>query len=106
MGFGKADWEKLNGFDEAFMPAYCEESDFSMRVRHQLKKKVVCVGDSKIFHYGGASYNAVSNVGKGVKLFQEHWAKFQNRWKNEIENDEMSEDDVRQYLENIIQFNK
>lgn len=102
MGFEKAVWEELDGFDEFFMPAYCEETDFSMRVRYQLKKKVVCVGDSRIFHYGGVSYSATTTAKKGSELFQAHWEKFRNRWEKEIKNDEMSEDSVRQYLENIM----
>ena len=103
MCFEKAVWEELNGFDEFFMPAYCEESDFSMRVTYQLKKKVVCLGDSKVFHYGSVSYSATSGAENGAELFRDHWKKFCDRWQKEIVSDGMSEEKIKEYLENIIQ---
>ena len=102
MCFEKSTWEELNGFDEFFMPAYCEESDFSMRVLYQLKKHVVCVGNSRIFHYGGVSYMATSEANKGTELFRKNWEKFCTRWQKQIAEDEMPKEKLKEYLEGII----
>jgi GT2 family glycosyltransferase len=39
-----ADFERLRGFDECFVPAYCEDSDLCMRLRAEGKRIVYCAG--------------------------------------------------------------
>ncbi|MDO5758743.1 MAG: rhamnan synthesis F family protein [Rhodobacterales bacterium] len=43
-------WEKLDGFDEAFSPAYYEETDLCMRI-WQTGRRVVYDPDVKIMHF-------------------------------------------------------
>ncbi|MBO5997297.1 MAG: glycosyltransferase family 2 protein [Alphaproteobacteria bacterium] len=100
MFFEKSIWNKMGGFDEAFLPAYWEESDLCMRIQYQLKKRIVCVTDSKIFHYGGVSYH-----GSGQELFDRNKKNFYNRWQKEIQQDGLEEETRNQYLDDLWRWN-
>ena len=94
--FEKNTWKKLGGFDETYMPAYYEDTDFSMRIRYQLKKRVVCVADSRIFHYGSISYQ-----GKTCSLSYANQTKFCDRWKKQLEEFNLDKNNFVQYLDNL-----
>jgi GT2 family glycosyltransferase len=47
--------DRIGLFDEYFR-AYCEETEFCYRVKHQVKKKVYFVPEAQIIHLGGMSY--------------------------------------------------
>lgn len=100
MSFEKSLWEKLGGFDELYLPAYCEDSDFSLRCRYQLKKRIVCVGNSQIFHYGN-----VSHKGKVDDLITVNNAKLFKRWQNEFEKDGIAVKAVQQYSDEVWRWN-
>jgi GT2 family glycosyltransferase/glycosyltransferase involved in cell wall biosynthesis len=76
-------FERLNGFDEYYVPAYYEDTDLCFRVR-ALGKRVVVQPASEIVHLEGIS--AGTNVqGPGMKRFQLiNHRKFYERWKDTL----------------------
>lgn len=76
----KADMEALGGFDEAFAPAYYEDTDLAFRMRYQLGKKVYYQPLAQVVHFEGISSGKVSD-GKNTKSYQFINAeKFKERW--------------------------
>ena len=75
--FLKSDWDKLNGFDEKFSPAYYEDTDFNFRMRYILNKKVVCNPKSRIYHYRNMTYSEKASIfcEKNCTYFLEKWGK-------------------------------
>lgn len=77
----KTDMDKLSGFDDAFAPAYYEDTDLAFRIRYLLGKKVYYQPLSEIIHFEGVSSGKIAN-GKNVKDYQEINAElFLSRWK-------------------------
>jgi len=71
-------WNQLHGFDEHFLPAYCEDSDLAFRVR-AAGKRVMYQPLSVVIHYEGISHG--TDVGSGVKAYQlENQKKLKARW--------------------------
>jgi len=71
-------FKELNGFDELYVPAYCEDSDLAFRVR-AAGKKVLYQPASVIIHYEGISHG--TDTGAGIKAYQvENQKKFRERW--------------------------
>ncbi|WP_296657663.1 methyltransferase domain-containing protein [Paraburkholderia sp.] len=71
-------WNELGGFDEHYVPAYCEDSDLAFKVR-QAGKKVYYQPESVIVHYEGVSNG--TDTGSGIKAYQvENQKKFRERW--------------------------
>ncbi|WFC68447.1 glycosyltransferase [Achromobacter denitrificans] len=69
-------WMDLGGFDEHYLPAYCEDSDLAFRVR-QAGYEVVYTADSEVVHFEGISHGRDTNTGvkasqvaNSQKLFQ------------------------------------
>ena len=60
-------WDRLGGFDPLFAPAYCEDSDYAMRVRG-LGLKVYFAPTSMVSHFEGVSHG--TDVNEGVKAYQ------------------------------------
>lgn len=60
-------WRDLGGFDEHYLPAYCEDSDLAFRVR-RAGYEVVYVADSKVVHFEGISHGRDTN--SGIKASQ------------------------------------
>lgn len=79
--FRKSDWEKLNGFDEYFVPAYYEDVDLAMRMKYQLGLRIVYQPDSKIFHFHGKTYSENAS-----KLSEQNRQKFLKKWGETIKN--------------------
>ena len=86
--FRNRDFQSLGGFDEAFKPAYYEESDFCLRLREQ-GKKVIYDPFVTITHYEFASSGGLAGA---TKLQQEHRKilldKHQNLLQQQFETDE------------------
>ena len=71
-------WDTLGGFDEAFLPAYYEDTDLAFRVRAQ-GLKVLYEPRSEVVHHEGASHG--TDLGAGVKAAQvANQAKMLERW--------------------------
>lgn len=78
----KSLFDKLNGFDELYVPAYCEDTDLAFRVRAD-GLKVYYQPASVVVHYEGISNG--TDVGQGIKSYQvENFKKFSVRWSNEL----------------------
>jgi GT2 family glycosyltransferase len=72
-------WRQLGGFDELFVPVYCEDSDLAFRVR-AAGKKVYCCPFSVIVHLEGATNG--TDLKSGLKAHQViNTEKFRERWR-------------------------
>jgi GT2 family glycosyltransferase/glycosyltransferase involved in cell wall biosynthesis len=71
-------WKDLGGFDEAFIPAYFEDTDLAFRVRNK-GLKTVYAPKAQVIHYEGVSSG--TSTASGMKRFQEvNRPKFKSRW--------------------------
>ncbi|MGP1488210.1 MAG: glycosyltransferase [Peptoanaerobacter stomatis] len=76
-------WEKIGGFDERYIPAYCEDSDFAFEVRKK-GYKVMYQPKSIVVHFEGVSNGTDTNI--GIKAYQvENQKKFFTKWRNILE---------------------
>lgn len=78
----KQDFLAHGGFDEAFVPAYCEDSDFCLRMR-SLGFKVLYQPACTVVHFEGASHG--TNTNSGLKSYQVRNTKLLfERWKTRL----------------------
>lgn len=49
-------FKELNGFDQIYAPAYCEDSDLCLRVWYHKHKRVVYQPKSRVVHFEGQSF--------------------------------------------------
>ena len=83
----RALWDQLGGFDEYFLPAYCEDSDLAFRVR-AAGKRLYYQPDSVVIHYEGISHG--TDTGSGVKAHQvTNERKFRERWAHVLDRDHL-----------------
>jgi len=74
MGF----WRELGGFDEHYIPAYCEDSDLCFRAR-AAGRRVLYQPAAIVIHHEGVSHGTDTN--KGLKAYQiSNSQKLRNRW--------------------------
>lgn len=77
-------WEEIGGFDETFVPAYCEDSDLAFAV-HKRGYKVIYQPKSVVVHFEGVSNG--TDLTAGQKKYQvENSEKFRNKWREELNN--------------------
>jgi O-antigen biosynthesis protein len=84
----KETWDALNGFDENFSPAYCEDTDLAFQIRkHNLK--VVYQPLSVVVHHEGYSHGSDQKP-QGltqIKLYQKlNVTKLKDKWKEDLKN--------------------
>jgi len=73
-------WRDLGGFDELYRPAYGEDSDLALRVRHVCGKNVWLQPLSRLIHYEGKTSG--TDTTKGVKAYQvTNAVKLKARWR-------------------------
>ncbi len=71
-------WDEVGGFDEAYCPAYFEDTDLAYKVRER-GKKVVYTPLSKVYHFEGMSHG--TDTSSGLKHYQEvNRPKFKRNW--------------------------
>jgi GT2 family glycosyltransferase/glycosyltransferase involved in cell wall biosynthesis len=71
-------WDLMGGFDENYMPAYCEEVDLSFRLRCK-GLKTLYQPKSMAIHIEGASHGV--DLSAGIKAHQvENMKKIKNTW--------------------------
>ncbi len=76
-------FRELGGFDDAFAPAYCEDTDLAFRVR-AAGFSVRYQPASVVVHHEGVSHG--TDVGQGVKAYQvANQRKFHERWRGTLE---------------------
>jgi GT2 family glycosyltransferase len=74
----KKTWHSVGGFDDAYAPAYCEDSDFCLNLR-RLGLKTLMQPESKVVHFEGIS-NGV-DLNSGVKKYQvRNSEKLRRKW--------------------------
>jgi len=75
-------WNSLGGFDEAYVPAYAEDSDLAFRIR-AAGRRVFYQPLSLVIHYEGMSCGR--DTGSGVKAYQVRNAlKLRERWREQM----------------------
>lgn len=76
-------WEIIGGFDERYVPAYCEDSDLAFEVRKH-GYRVVYQPESVVTHFEGVSNG--TDLSAGVKQYQvENSRKLCEKWKEELD---------------------
>ena len=76
-------FRSLGGFDEHYLPAYCEDTDLAFRVR-AAGLKVYLQPASVVIHHEGISHG--TDLGSGIKAYQvENQKKFLHRWRETLE---------------------
>ena len=76
-------WNRLDGFDERYKPAYYEDTDLAFRVR-ELGYKVIMQPLSKVVHYEGKTSG--TDTAEGAKAYQvANKQKFFERWEEVLE---------------------
>jgi GT2 family glycosyltransferase/ubiquinone/menaquinone biosynthesis C-methylase UbiE len=84
----RARWEEMAGFDEFFLPAYCEDSDLAFRLR-SAGWKVLYQPQAIVIHYEGVSHG--TDTGTGIKAHQvENTRKLAARWANTFATEALS----------------
>lgn len=78
----RADFEALGGFDPAYAPAYCEDSDLAFRLR-AAGRKVLYQPRSVVVHFEGITHG--TDVAVGMKAYQvTNQARLRERWAGEL----------------------
>lgn len=78
-------WQELDGFDELYLPAYCEDSDLAFRVR-QAGRTVLYQPRAIVIHHEGVSHG--TDTSKGLKGYQvTNNAKLRRRWSDVLARD-------------------
>lgn len=76
-------WKEIGGFDQRFIPAYCEDSDLAFEVRKH-GYKVMYQPKSVVMHFEGVSNG--TELDSGLKKYQvENNVKFKEKWEEELE---------------------
>lgn len=76
-------WEEIGGFDERYVPAYCEDSDLAFEVRKH-GYKVMYQPLSVVVHYEGVSNGTDTET--GLKAYQVvNQQKFREKWQLVLE---------------------
>lgn len=76
-------FRELRGFDELYVPAYCEDADLAFRVRAR-GLRVRYQPESVVIHYEGISHG--TDVSTGIKAYQvSNQKKFLERWHTKLQ---------------------
>ena len=76
-------FEELDGFDEHYLPAYCEDSDLALKIRDK-GYRVIYQPLSTIIHYEGITSG--TDTTQGTKAYQvENSKKLFDRWKRQLQ---------------------
>lgn len=79
----RALWEEIGGFDERFVPAYCEDSDLAFTIR-KMGYRVMFQPQSVVVHFEGVSNG--TDTSSGQKKYQVvNSQKFYEKWKDVLE---------------------
>ncbi len=79
----KALFEELGGFDEHYLPAYCEDSDLALKIRDK-GYRVIYQPMSAVIHYEGVTSG--TDTSQGIKAYQvENMKKVCERWKSRLQ---------------------
>ena len=83
----RALWEEIGGFDEHFLPAYCEDSDLAFRLR-AAGWKVLYQPRSAVIHHEGITHG--TDTSQGVKAHQViNTQRLRERWRETLEREHL-----------------
>ena len=72
-------FDEVGGFDERYLPAYCEDSDLALKIRDK-RYRVIYQAMSTVIHYEGVTSG--TDTTQGTKAYQvENSKKLFERWK-------------------------
>lgn len=78
-------WQSVGGFDPAFSPAYCEDSDLAFRIR-DAGLRVVLAPEAEVVHHEGRSHGRdLSAGGKAYQIVNQK--RLFERWKSVLDRD-------------------
>lgn len=90
----KTVFEECGGFDERYLPAYCEDSDLALKIRDK-GYRVIYQPLSTIIHFEGISSG--TDINSGAKAYQvENGGKLFERWETRLKNHQISGTEVDQ----------
>lgn len=76
-------FDELGGFDEHYLPAYCEDSDLALKIRDK-GYRVIYQPLSTVIHYEGITSG--TDTSQGTKAYQvENTNKVYERWKSRLQ---------------------
>ena len=78
-----ADFERLQGFDERYAPAYCEDSDLCMRLRAEGKRIVYCAG-ATVVHRLSTTSDSIPGDYK-LRCIARNLTTFAGRWQADLD---------------------
>jgi GT2 family glycosyltransferase/glycosyltransferase involved in cell wall biosynthesis len=79
----KALFDELGGFDEHYLPAYCEDCDLALKIREK-GYRVIYQPLSTVIHYEGVTSG--TDTSQGTKAYQvENTKKLFERWKSHLQ---------------------
>jgi GT2 family glycosyltransferase/glycosyltransferase involved in cell wall biosynthesis/SAM-dependent methyltransferase len=79
----KSLFEEIGGFDEHYLPAYCEDSDLALKIRDK-GYRIIYQPLSTVIHYEGISSG--TDTTQGVKAYQvENSKKLFERWQQRLQ---------------------
>ncbi|MBE9043862.1 tetratricopeptide repeat protein [Pleurocapsales cyanobacterium LEGE 10410] len=79
-------FNRLQGFERDFAPAYYEDTDLCFAIRHQLGLKVMYQPKSEVIHYEGITSG--TSTASGVKQYQlVNAVKFKQKWQSVLQPD-------------------
>ncbi|HRR42142.1 MAG TPA: glycosyltransferase, partial [Syntrophales bacterium] len=88
----KAVFEELGGFDDHYLPAYCEDADLALKIRER-GHRVIYQPLSVVFHYEGITSGAETTT--GVKSYQvKNTKKLFQRWQHCLKKHQKNGQDV------------
>ncbi|MBD3816389.1 MAG: glycosyltransferase, partial [Halothiobacillus sp.] len=78
-------WQEMDGFDEIYAPAYCEDSDIAFRLR-EAGYRTLLNPASEVLHHEGRSHGR--DLNSGIKAYQvKNQQTFLERWRPVLERD-------------------
>lgn len=78
-------WRNMDGFDEIYAPAYCEDSDIAFRLR-EAGYRTIMNPASEVLHHEGRSHGR--DLNSGIKAYQvKNQETFFERWREVLERD-------------------
>ncbi|MBT5222952.1 MAG: glycosyltransferase, partial [Gammaproteobacteria bacterium] len=79
----KVIFDELKGFDEHYLPAYCEDSDLALKIRDK-GYRVIYQPQSTVIHYEGITSG--TDTSQGAKAYQiENSKKLFTRWQERLQ---------------------
>jgi GT2 family glycosyltransferase/glycosyltransferase involved in cell wall biosynthesis len=77
-------FNELGGFDEAYLPAYCEDADLCLKIRER-GYSVIYQPMSRVIHWEGATSG--TDTSTGTKAYQvANTVKLHQRWEHQLQN--------------------